>query len=57
VKKNKKKRASRSSRADTISFSITLVLYLNICLTSLIATRAIIDNAFKPSFKSINILL
>ncbi|XTI91285.1 hypothetical protein V2W45_1415101 [Cenococcum geophilum] len=57
VKKNKKKRASRSSRADVISFSITLVPYLNIYLASLITTRVIIDNAFKPSFKSVNILL
>ncbi|XTI83260.1 hypothetical protein V2W45_1225919, partial [Cenococcum geophilum] len=42
---------------NRISFSITLISYLNICLTSLITIRAIIDNAFKPSFKSINALL
>lgn len=57
VKKNKKKRASRSSRADAISFSITLVPYPNICLASLIATRAITDDAFEPSFESVDALL
>ncbi|XTI89604.1 hypothetical protein V2W45_1242867, partial [Cenococcum geophilum] len=57
VKKNKKKWASYSSRANAISFFITLILYLNIYLANLITIRAIINNAFKPSFKSVNALL
>ena len=42
---------------DRLSFDITLVLCQIICLTSLIAARAIKDDAFKPSFKSIKALL
>jgi hypothetical protein len=43
--------------SDRISFSITLVPYPNICLASLIATRAITDDAFEPSFESVDALL
>ncbi|KAF1973216.1 hypothetical protein BU23DRAFT_568519 [Bimuria novae-zelandiae CBS 107.79] len=57
IGKNKLKRASRVSRALAISFSMTLVPYSPVCLASIIAARAIKDDAFKVGFESVEALL
>ncbi|KAF2731199.1 hypothetical protein EJ04DRAFT_16250 [Polyplosphaeria fusca] len=57
IGKNKLRRATRVSRATEISFSMTLVPYSTICLASTVAARAIKDDAFKPSFESVEALL
>ena len=44
-------------RFDRLSFAITIVPCQTICLTSLIAARAIKDDAFEPSFESVEALL
>lgn len=41
----------------SISFSMTLVPYSPVCLASLIAARAIKDDAFDPGFESVEALL
>ncbi|KAF2473896.1 uncharacterized protein BDR25DRAFT_125887 [Lindgomyces ingoldianus] len=58
IPKNKQKRASmEASRAEKISFSLTLVPYPLICLASLVGAFAVKDNAFKTGFRSVEALL
>jgi hypothetical protein len=53
----RKKRSLRPAKHNVVSFSITFVPHPSIDLASLVAARAIKDDAFKPSIDSIEALL
>ncbi|RYP64095.1 hypothetical protein DL771_008954 [Monosporascus sp. 5C6A] len=56
IKRNKIKETSKTSRSRNggwISFSITLVPRSSFCLASLVLARAVQDDAFDPSFSTV----
>ncbi|KAI6082452.1 hypothetical protein F4821DRAFT_247161 [Hypoxylon rubiginosum] len=57
IRRNKIKETSKTSRSRAggcISFSITLLPTVSCCLASLVLTRAIQEDAFNPSFTTID---